>query len=129
MSRRWRPLVAVLVGVVAFCACGGSGLGSKSINDGASRWLQAEVASARSSAANGDSAAALAELQRVVTDAQTFRDRNMIGPDRASQIQLDAQRVISAINGTATTTVPTTTAPQPSAPARHHKHGQGDQGD
>jgi hypothetical protein len=131
--RRRGLVIGVLIAVTAALSACGSSVGSNSINTTASRWLDAEVTAARSAAASGNSATALAELQRVVTDAQTLRDRHMIGASRASEIQRDAQRVIFTMNtATTTTTVPATT-PQPAPPPQpgpHHKHGhQGEGGD
>jgi hypothetical protein len=125
VTRRLVVLVAVaVVGVVAFAACG-SGVGSHSLDDTASRWLQSEVAAARSAAASGNNSAAVSELQRVVTDAQALHARHEIGDARASEIQLAAQKVIFAI---ATSNTTTTTAAQPPAPPdprpAHDKKGK-----
>jgi hypothetical protein len=132
MRRRAFVASTMMACMVALGACGSS-LASGSIDSTASRWLESEVAAARTAAASGNNAGALDELQRVITDAQTFRDRRMIGADRASEIQHDAQRVIFAINATASTTSVPTTAPRPVTPApsppQHHKGAHGGKGD
>jgi hypothetical protein len=126
-----RAALCTLVAVVSVASCAAKK--NEGISAPASTWLTAEVAAARTAAAQGNYREALTDLGAIEASVRTFRSQHAIDGDHADRILAAALRVRTALGPYATTTTVATAPPATTPPprGRHGHKGQGgdDNGD
>jgi hypothetical protein len=120
----------VAVAAIILCAaCSHSS--NQSLTANGARVLQAEIASARVAAEQGDYARSAAGIADVEATVASLRAQHFIGSSRAADVLRAAATVRTALarlaSPTPSTAPPTTAAPPPTPPP--HGHGKGHGGD
>jgi hypothetical protein len=123
--KRWIALGAIVLCV----SCGHSS--NQSLSANGARLLQAEIASARLAAAQGDYVRSADGINTVEATIASLRSQHLIGSARATDVLQAAAAVRNALAQlTTTTTTPPATAPPPTPPPHGRGKGKGnDQGD